>query len=345
MVAPVLVGSVGLKRAANRAADVRVVQHLFNLTGGGDTLAEDGHCSPALIARIGRFQREVLHFPHPDSRIDPHGRTLKTLLSRAAENARARPPADASANDSWGQRAAHAWASLRHAMDVAWGALFNDDVKTRQVNRPTTASTSAATAGPVQIGVSDQDYANVAAQLGTGIDPLLIRAFAHVESGGKSGFRASGLPIIAYEGHWFRKYTHRLYDETHPLLSYPYVRKAGWQWQRNNKDQTVAWKTLNEAMELDAAAALKSTSWGMCQVMGFNYASCGFADIFAFVEAMKQGSLGQLQAFVGYCKGRAGMVDALRRKDYATMARLYNGDDYGDYDRRIERAYTRFGGK
>lgn len=355
MVAPILTGSVGFGgRAANRHADVKAVQHLFNLLGGGETLPEDGQCSPALVARIGRFQREALHFPHPDSRIDPHGRTLATLLSRAAERARTRPTAG---GESWGQRAAETWASLTHAMDQAWGALFATETRTSQVNRPSTAgraagaaagSTAGAAAGasgaPAQVGVSAQDYANVAAQLGPGVDPLLIRAFAQVESGGKSGFNAAGLPIIAYEGHWFRKYTHHLYDETHPLLSYPYVKKAGWQWQINNKDQTAAWKTLNEAMALNAAAALQSTSWGMCQVMGFNYQACGYHDVFAFVAAMKQGSLGQLQAFAGFCKGKPGMVAALVRKDYATMARLYNGNDYGDYDRRIARAYARLGG-
>ncbi len=161
----------------------------------------------------------------------------------------------------------------------------------------------------------------------------------------KQGFGPAGLPIIACEGHQFHKFTHHKYDETHPLLSYRYKKKAGWQWRKNNRNQTVAWKTLNDAMELDADAALKATSWGMCQVMGFNYPSCGYKDVFAFVEAMKAGSLGQLQAFVGYCKHRPGMISALRRKNFTAMALAYNGKDYGDYDKKFERAYGRLGGK
>ncbi len=348
----ILSSSVGSgHRAANRASDVRTVQHLFNLVDGNAALPENGHCSPALVARIARFQRDVLHYPHPDSRVDPNGRTIQVLLANASRKGAGRRTPTPSTDTSWSQWAASKWSSLSQAMEGAWSSLFAERSTVRRVNSPTPGGRSAGAGAvptrgnPTQIGVTDQDYVNAAAQLGSGIDPLLVRACAQVESGGKSGFGPAGLPIIAYEGHWFQKYTHHHYDETHPLLSYRYKKKAGWQWQKNNKDQTTAWKTLNEAMELNAAAALKATSWGMCQVMGFNYESCGYKDVFAFVEAMKQGSLGQLQAFVGYCKGRPGMIAALRRKDFAAMAYAYNGKDYGDYDKRFERAYKRLGGK
>ena len=72
----------------------------------------------------------------------------------------------------------------------------------------------------------------------------MIRAFAEVESGGKSGFGPSGLPIIAYEGHIFRKYTKGAFDNANPELSYRYRQKAGPEWQQNNKNQDTAWKTL-----------------------------------------------------------------------------------------------------
>ena len=82
----------------------------------------------------------------------------------------------------------------------------------------------------------------------------------------------------------------------------------------------------------------------MFQVMGFNYQMCGYTNVKAFATAMKSGERGQLDAFVAFCKGTAGMVTALRDKQYATMATLYNGADYGDYDRRIEKAYKKHGG-
>jgi hypothetical protein len=189
------------------------------------------------------------------------------------------------------------------------------------------------------------EFEAAARSLGEGIDARLIHAFADVESGGKSGFGPEGLPVIAYEGHIFRRLTGHRYDKTHPLLSYRYTKKAGPEWQKNNKDQKAAWETLNAAIALDEDAALQSCSWGMFQVMGFNYEQCGYRTAKTFADAMKAGEKGQLDAFVGYCKNKAGMIPALRNKNYAAMATLYNGEDYGDYDKRIERAYRKHGGK
>lgn len=52
------------------------------------------------------------------------------------------------------------------------------------------------------------------------------------------------------------------YDQTHPFLSYKYIKKAGPKWQKNNEDQAPAWDTLAKAYSLDADAAIKACSWG-----------------------------------------------------------------------------------
>lgn len=193
-------------------------------------------------------------------------------------------------------------------------------------------------------GLTDADYNSAALALGDGISPALVRAFAEVESGGKSGFGLAGLPIIAFEGHWFRRYTHAKFDLTHPMLSYPYLEKAGTQWRVNNGNQATAWEALKTAMALDHDAALRSCSWGMFQVMGFNFEACGYSTVDDFVTAMKGGEIGQLQAFLGYCKQSPTCIKAMQAKDFAAMARSYNGKDYGDYDKRIARAYKKHGG-
>jgi peptidoglycan hydrolase-like protein with peptidoglycan-binding domain len=346
-------GSVGAgAHAAKSEVDVRSVQHLFNLAGGGANLEEDGRCGPKTVGRIRQFQRDVLRYPRPDGRVDPSGRTLAVLLARASQRSRARRPA-ANQDESWMEWAGKQLASLQHAMSGAYRSLFGDRARATRVRSASAGGRAAAgsggpapaAAGGARNGVTDRDYAAAAAKLGPNIDPLLVKAVAHVESNGNSGFGPDGRPVIAYEGHRFRRYTRNIYDQSHPLLSYEYKKKAGWQWQRNNKDHTTAWRTLTAAMELNAEAALKATSWGMCQVMEFTYASCGYANVFAFVEAMKRGSLGQLEAFVGYCKNRSGMVSALQRKDFAAMAYAYNGEDYGDYDVKFRKAYKRLGGQ
>jgi hypothetical protein len=188
------------------------------------------------------------------------------------------------------------------------------------------------------------DFVEAANALGADVSAAIVKAFAEVESGGRSGFGPGGLPIIAYEGHVFRRLTKKRYDAGHPLLSYPYTNKAGPQWRQNNRTHTQSWQTLRAAMQLDFLAALQSCSWGMFQVMGFNFKSCGFDSVTHFVAAMKAGEREQLGAFIGFCKSRSGLCRALADKDYQKIALLYNGVDYGNYDELIERSYKKYAG-
>lgn len=217
---------------------------------------------------------------------------------------------------------------------------------TAQDTRRTVPAKTAANPGkstPVSpsanpAALTDEDYKKAAARLAPEIDYRLLKAFAKVESGGRSGFGGSGLPVIAYEGHIFRKLTGKVHDKAYPMLSYKYVKKAGPEWQVNNKNQTKAWETLNSAIALNREAALKSTSWGKFQVVGLY---SGYPDVEDFVSDMKT-ELGQLEAFVKYCKARTSLISAMKAKNYQTMASIYNGDDYGNYDKLIEKAYKAY---
>jgi hypothetical protein len=230
-------------------------------------------------------------------------------------------------------------AALQQALDVTNPfivMLASDTAATDTIETP--PSSSAPPAAPI----GDSSYSAAAKALG--VQVAMIRAFAEVESGGKSGFGPAGLPIIAFEGHWFRKFTRAKFDKTNPLLSYPYRKKAGPEWQTNNRDQATAWKTLETAMALDHTAAESSCSWGMFQVMGFNFKMCGYPDVDAFVAKMKAGQQGQLDAFVGFCKATKGLPQALAAKNFGLCATLYNGPDFGDYDKRIAKAFKKYGG-
>ncbi len=68
--------SVG-RSAANRPADVKVVQELLNHAGASPPLAVDGQCGPRTIAAIVWFQK--LRFGSADGRVDPGRRTINTL--------------------------------------------------------------------------------------------------------------------------------------------------------------------------------------------------------------------------------------------------------------------------
>ncbi|ANF87638.1 hypothetical protein A7J50_4280 [Pseudomonas antarctica] len=226
------------------------------------------------------------------------------------------------------------------------GRTFNSLVEdTRKANPDTPAAepdrqqwiTEATCDGGVIL--TEADFQSAATALGNAVSVNIIKAFATVESGGRSGFGPAKMPVIAYEGHLFRKYTQQKYDRSHPFLSYPYVEKAGPQWRANNKNQTTAWATLVAAYKLDPVAALMSASWGMFQIMGFNFAVCGYTTVFDFVTAMKTNAGLQLKAFVGFCSKNPALVKAIKSKDYVGMASHYNGKDYGDYDKRIQKAF------
>jgi hypothetical protein len=168
-----------------------------------------------------------------------------------------------------------------------------------------------------------------------------VRAFAQVESGKAGAYAFPGLPVIAYEGHRFRRNTGGKYDKQFPDLSYKYVEKAGPEWKRNNADQKTAWLTLKSAAAIDAEVAMTSCSWGRFQIMGDNYKVCGYKNVVDFVEDMKASEAAQMRSFIAFCKSRKGFAKAMKDKEYKTLAISYNGPYYGDYDKRIEKAYKK----
>jgi hypothetical protein len=335
--------SVGGSHAANHTPDVSRVQYLLNIIGpfGGKPIAETGQCGAALIALIKTFQHCTSGVPHPDGRIDPHGPTMRHLLVKAL--------ALRGQRKDFGPFPPREKTTLRGQVD---DYLYKMTIPlASRTIKQTAAITGRGTKGGA---LTDKDFADAATALDPKVPVALLHAFARTESGGRSGMDAKGRPVIAFEGHVFRRYSAVKtgkppvktypFDKTYPLLSYPYKMKAGPEWQKNNKDQDTAWTTLNTALALDHNAALMACSWGMFQVMGFNYAACGYSTVDDFVAVMKASERGQLDAFVGFCKATPGMVNAMIAKNFATMASLYNGSDYGNYDKQIAKHYKEYGG-
>ncbi len=202
-------GSVG-RRGANQKDDVLVVQLLVNLIS---FIPETGACDDELIDRIREFQLKRLRVKTADSRIDAKGRTLAILLDLAASS------------DRIGRMGLSARPDLVEKVEKFMGLA-----REARLQKPAVPQKIAAPSGGVG-KLTEANFAAAAEALKPGVQLATIRAFAEVESGGKSGFGPSGLPIIAYESHIFRKYTKGEYDKTHPLLSYPYKKKAGPEWE------------------------------------------------------------------------------------------------------------------
>lgn len=183
--------------------------------------------------------------------------------------------------------------------------------------------------------LQDADFERAADALQT--DVPSVKALAHVESNG-DGFLPDGRSKILFEAQHFHKLTQGKFDADHPNISSPV-------WNRHlYKGGAAEWDRLEEAIELDREAALKSASYGAFQILGENFKACGFASVEAFVEAMKTDT-GQLDAFVNFIK--ANHIDGpLRRHEWDKVARLYNGPQYAanQYDQKLAAAYAEFCG-
>jgi hypothetical protein len=181
---------------------------------------------------------------------------------------------------------------------------------------------------------TNEDYKRVAEQLKC--EPAAVAAVAAVESAG-SGFDPEGFPKTLFEGHWFYKLTNGKYAQSHPDLCYPKWTKQfyGKTW-REEKDR------LNRAIALDRNAALMSASWGSFQIMGYNFAKCGYKTVQQFVNDMCKSDGAQLDAFAEFVH-ESGMADELQDKRWADFARLYNGPGYAQnsYDKKLAAAYAK----
>jgi hypothetical protein len=93
-------------------------------------------------------------------------------------------------------------------------------------------------------------------------------------------------------------------------------------------------------MAIDERAALRSCSWGLGQVMGFNHGLCGFADVQPFVRAMLISEGAQLYAMARFIVSKD-LHDELRERDWSGFARSYNGASFAKhgYHTKLKRAY------
>jgi hypothetical protein len=192
--------------------------------------------------------------------------------------------------------------------------------------------------------LTNEDFARAAKELG--VEVAAIRAVAEVEAAG-AGFLPDGRPAILYEAHIFHKETNgkhvNVKDRRGVKLSSP-------TWNKNLYGATGAAQhsRYEDARALDADAANKACSWGTFQILGQNHKACGFGASQDFVDAMwTGGASAHLDAFVKFIQADPKLHGALRAKQWATFARIYNGPGYAAnaYDQKMASAYARWKAK
>lgn len=189
--------------------------------------------------------------------------------------------------------------------------------------------------------VSEQDLEQMATELG--IEKAALKAVVEVECSNKGGFLRDGRARILFEGHifWKRLAGRGLNPEefaaTHPDIVYP-------RWVRcHYKGGAGEWERFARAEKIHPAAAIESASWGLFQIMGFHWATCGCRSAEEFRGLMERSEADQMRLSLRFMQ-KTGVAKWLKTKDWANFALRYNGRGYraNRYDTRLAQAYERF---
>lgn len=181
-----------------------------------------------------------------------------------------------------------------------------------------------------------------------GIEPALLKAVQIVEAAGRDGFLSDGRPQILFEGHIMYKEFHKKFpDRDLAYLGKKFSMVFYPKWDKSKYFGGLGeYKRLELAKEIDEECALKATSWGMFQIMGFNHNLCGCKDVFDFVHKMSESHEKQLELMY-YFMNNSGCLKELKEKDWAGFAKKYNGPGYAQnaYDQKLRNAYENFKNK
>jgi N-acetylmuramidase/Putative peptidoglycan binding domain len=180
--------------------------------------------------------------------------------------------------------------------------------------------------------LSQQGIDTAAASVGVGAAE--IWAVLTVETTG-CGFLPDRRPKILFERHIFHRETNGRFDTTAPDLS---DRTSG----GYGSGGAHQYDRLARAIAHDRHAALRSASWGIGQVMGFNAESVGFPSVEQMVLEMAESEDAQLRGMLEFVRSN-GLHRAMQEHDWRTFARRYNGPDFekNAYDTKLDQAFTR----
>jgi hypothetical protein len=183
--------------------------------------------------------------------------------------------------------------------------------------------------------LSGEDVTLIAGYLGCHV--AAVRAVLAVESAGK-GFGPDGRPIILNEPHIF--YRELGAGATRDRAVKGGLAYAKWGDKPYPKTQAARYEWLAKAMAFNETAALKSCSWGLGQVMGFNHKVAGFDTVQAFVRAMTVSEGAQLYAMARFIVSN-NLQRHMRSLDWTAFAKGYNGAGYAknQYHTKLASAY------
>ena len=187
----------------------------------------------------------------------------------------------------------------------------------------------------------DHDFADMAQRLG--VEEAALRAVVEVECSSRGGFLSDGRPRILFEGHIFWKQLLARGINPEPLAAaHPDILHPRWT-RTHYKGGKGEWERFERAAAISPEAAVESASWGLFQIMGFHWKSCGCASPSDFRRRMESSEREQMALALKFLE-KTGIVRWLKTKDWCTFALRYNGSGYkaNRYDERLAAAYRKF---
>lgn len=170
------------------------------------------------------------------------------------------------------------------------------------------------------LGLTDTQLAAEA-----GIPVGVLRAIRSVESG-------SNPAVIRFEPHLFLRHV--------PGAPIPYTRGPTMAASRVASETNRA--AFERARAINEQAAIKSTSWGLYQVLGQHLLNLFPRDPVGSFYADPQGASDRL--LVAWFDSRPAAAAAARALNFTELARLYNGSAVSPWGARVAAAYARGGG-
>lgn len=193
--------------------------------------------------------------------------------------------------------------------------------------------------GYIQEAIGEEDLKNLASEYQVSLPA--IKAVIEVEAAG-SGFllqeNPPSRPKILFEGHIFYRETPKQVSKSRPDLSY-----QSWT-KRYYRGGSFEWKRLTDAMAFDPIPALRSASWGLGQIMGFNHELAGCETIEQLVIEAHKSEYHQARHIFNFCKNHPkNLIKYLQKLNWNNFAYFYNGAGYkkNAYHIKLAKAYEK----
>lgn len=187
------------------------------------------------------------------------------------------------------------------------------------------------------MSLSKQQFQLAAA--GIHVDPAALHAVADVETSGQ-GFLPDGRPKILFEGWVFWNQLRKRGINPSPIsAAHPTVCFSEWT-TKYYLGGAREYARLLEARNIHRDAANESASWGLFQLMGYNYATSGYVSVTEMITAFanEQAHLDSICRWMM----QNGLARHLAQHDWPNFARGYNGPGvWAQYATKLEAAYAR----